>query len=186
MTEYKKIIEDIKPEMDKVINFFSEEIKRVRTDRATPSLVEDIVVNCFDQKMPLKQLAAISCPEKRQILIQPWDKSYTKDILEGVQKSESELSPMVEDGVIRITLPPLTEEYRGNLLKILSGKKEDARIVLKKNREDAWRRIQDKFQEGEVTEDEKFKAKEDLQKLIDDYNEKLEQLAQRKQGEIKS
>ena len=185
MSDYKKIIEEVKPEMQKAVDYFTEDIKRVRTDRATPSLVEDVVVNCFDQKMPLKQLAAISCPEKRQILIQPWDKSYTKDIVAGIQKSETDLSPVVEGNQIRITLPPLTEEYRKELLRILSGKKEEARVVLRKAREEAWKKIQDGCKDGEIMEDDKYKAKDELQKVIDEYNEKLEEVAKNKE-EIKS
>ncbi len=186
MSEYKSIIENIKPEMQKVVDHFSEEVKRVRTDRATPSLVEDIVVNCFDQKLPLKQLAAISCPEKRQILIQPWDKSYMKDIVTGIQKSEAELSPVVEESAIRITLPPLTEEYRKDLLRLLSNKKEEARVTLRKIREESWKEIQNKCKSGEIKEDDKYKAKDDLQEVIDEYNEKLDEIARKKEEEIKS
>ncbi len=185
MSEYKKIIEKIKPEMEKVVNYFSDELKRIRADRATPSLVEDIVVDCFDQRLPLKQLAAISCPEQRQILIQPWEKNYLKDILVALQKSESEFSPMIEGSSIRIILPPLTEEYRKSLLKLLSGKKEEGRVSLKRIREDAWKEIQDKVHAGEVTEDEKFKAKNELQKVIDEYNNKLEEMVSKREEEIK-
>ncbi len=186
MSEYKKIIEFVKPEMDKALVHFSEELKRVRTDRATPSLVENIVVDCFDQRLPLKQLAAISCPEKRQILIQPWDKNYMKDIVTGVQKSEAELNPMVEGDAIRITLPPMTQEYRNNLVKLLSRKKEDARVVLKRIREEAWKEIQNKFNEGEIREDDKFKAKDELQEIIDEYNKKLEEYIEKKEKEVKN
>jgi len=171
--------------MDKVIEYFTGELKKIRADRATPSLVEDIVVDCFDQKLPLKQLAAISCPEQRQILIQPWDKSYTKDIIAALQKAESELSPRVEGDAIRIILPPLTSEYRQGLLKMLSGKKEDARVRLKKIREDAWKEIQDKEHEGEVTEDEKYRAKDELQEIVDEYNKKVEEMIEKREEEVK-
>lgn len=186
MAEYKKIIEKTKPEMEKSVDHLSGELKKVRADRATPSLVEDVIVDCFDQRLPLKQLAAISCPEQRQILVQAWDKSYIKDIVTALQKSESELSPMVEGSSIRIILPSLTDEYRKNLLKILSEKKEDARVSLKRSREDAWREIQEKTHSGEVTEDEKFKAKEELQKIMDDYNKKVEELVEKRENEIKN
>ncbi len=185
MSEYKKIIESVKPEMERSVEHFSEELKRIRADRATPSLVEDIVVDCFDQRLPLKQLAAISCPEQRQILIQPWDKNYIKDIVVALQKSEAELSPAIEGSAIRITLPPLTEEYRKNLLKLLSGKKEDARVSLKRAREEAWKKIQEMTQSGEIGEDDKFRGKDELQRLIDEYNKKLEEMAERREKEIK-
>ena len=185
MSEYKKIIEQVKPEMEKTIKHTGEELKKIRADRATPSLVEDIVVDCFDQRLPLKQMAAISCPEQRQILIQPWEKSYTKDIIISLQKTEAELSPMIDGNSIRITLPPLTEEYRKNLIKILSNKKEEARVSLKRVREEAWKTVQEKTQAGEVTEDEKFRAKEELQKIIDEYNKKVEEMIGKREEEIK-
>ncbi len=185
MSEYNTIIEKTKPEMEKVILHLQDELKRVRADRATPSLVEDVVVDCFNQRLPLKQLAAISCPEQRQILIQPWDKNYTKDILTALQKSESEFSPMIEGSSLRIILPPLTEEYRKSLLKLLSAKKEDARVSLKRVREDIWKEIQEKVQEGELTEDEKFKGKEYLQEIIDNYNKKVEDLVKKREDEIR-
>lgn len=186
MSEYQKIIEKVKPGMEKTINHLSEELKKIRADRATPSLVEDIVVDCFNQRLPLKQLAAISCPEQRQILVQPWDKSYMKDIIVALQKSEAGLSPTIEENAIRIILPPLTEEYRKDLLRILSGKKEDARVSLKRVREDAWKEVQEKEHSGEITEDEKFKAKEELQKIIDDYNKQVEEIITKREKEIKN
>ncbi len=183
--DYKKIIEKTKPEMEKIVNHFSEELKKIRADRATPSLVEDLVVNCFDQKMPLKQLASISCPERRQILIEPWDKNYMKDIITAVQKSEADLGVSVGETSVRVSLPPLTQEYRENLLKLLSEKKEATRVSLRRAREDAWKEVQDKFQEKEIKEDEKFKAKEELQEVIDDYNKKIDELSKNKEEEIR-
>jgi ribosome recycling factor len=183
--EYKKIVEKTKPEMEKVISYFTEEMKRIRADRATPSVVEDIVINCFDQKMPLKQLASISCPEKRQILIEPWDKNYIKDIISAVQKSEADLGVSVGESSIRVSLPPLTQEYRESLLKIVAEKKEGVRVSLRRAREDAWKEIQDKFQEKEIKEDEKFKGKEELQDLIDQYNKKIDEITKKKEEEIK-
>ncbi len=185
MIDYKNIVQKTKPQMDDVINYLTEELKRIRTDRATPSLVEDIIVNCFDQKLPLKQLAAISCPEKRQILIQPWDKNYIKDIIAAIQKAESDLSPVPEEKSIRITLPPLTEEYRESLLKLLSQKREEVRISLKRVREEAWKEIQEGFNDGEITEDEKFKGKDELQEIIDEYNEKVDELIEKRKEELK-
>ncbi len=182
---YKETIDKVKPEMEKKVSHLQDELKKVRADRATPSLVEDIVIDCFNQRLPLKQLAAISCPEQRQILIQPWDRSYTKDIIVALQKAESELSPMVDKESIRITLPPLTEEYRIGLLRLLSGKKEDARVAVKRVREEVWRKIQDDERAGEITEDDKFKAKDELQKIVDEYNKKIDELVAKREVEIK-
>ncbi|RLC34239.1 MAG: ribosome recycling factor [Candidatus Nealsonbacteria bacterium] len=184
--EYKEIIEKIRPELEKVIRFLEGELQKIRTGRASPALVENIIVDCFGQKLPLKQLAAISCPEPKQILIQPWDKSYIEGIEKALQGAGVGASPIVDKEVIRVTLPDLTEEFRKDLLRILSEKSEAAKQTLRRWREEAWREIQDQFKEGNIREDDKFRAKDELQDLIDEYNEKIEALAEKKRKEITS
>ena len=181
---YKEIINKIKPETDKVINFLEREMAKIRTSRANPALVEDVVVECFGQKFPLKQLAAISVPEPREILIQPWDKSYVQGITLALEKTGIGSNPIVDKDVIRINLPLLTEEYRKNLLRALSNKQEEARKTIRRWREEAWREIQDGEKLGKIREDDKFRAKDELQKLIDDYNEKIEKIGESKKKEI--
>lgn len=182
--EYKEIIEKIKPEMEKVINFLERELTKIRTGRASPSLIEDTIVDCFGQKLPLKELAAISSPEPRQIVIQPWDKSYIESIEKALSRSSLGVSPVVDKDLIRISLPPLSDEYRKNLLRILSEKQEEARKTIRRWREEVWDEIQEKFKTGEIREDDKFRAKDELQKLIDEYNEKIEKIGERKKKEI--
>jgi ribosome recycling factor len=182
--EYKEIIDKIRPELDKVIKFLEGELQKIRTGRASPSLVEDIVVDCFGQKLPLKQLAAISCPEPKQILIQPWDKSYIEGIEKAISQSNIGASPVVDKEVIRLTLPTLTEEFRKDLLRVLSEKGELAKQTLRRWREEAWREVQDQFKEGKIREDDKFRAKDELQELIDEYSEKIETLGEKKRKEI--
>jgi ribosome recycling factor len=182
--DYKEIIDKIKPELDKVINFLEGELAKIRTGRATPALVEDVVVECFGQKFPLKQLAAISTPESKQILIQPWDKSYIEGIISALEKTGTGTNPVVDKDVVRINLPPLSKEYRDNLTKIISEKQEEARKTIRHWREKAWEEIQEKTKSGEVREDDKFKGKDELQDLIDEYNKKIEDLGARKKKEI--
>lgn len=183
---HKEIIDKIRPEIDKVIKFLEEEFSKIRTSRATPSLVEDIIVDCFGQKLPLKQLAAISTPEIKQILIQPWDKSYIEGIVKALEKSGIGANPIVDKDTVRIQLPPLTDDYRKSLTRLLSEKQEEARKTLRRWREQAWREIQDGFKEGKVREDDKFRAKDELQKLIDDYSKKIDDLGDKKKQEITS
>ncbi len=184
MSEYKNIIENIKPEMKERVSHLKNELLKIRTDRATPSLVEDIVVDSYNQRLPLKQLAAISCPGQRQILIQPWDKNSVKDIVSAIHKSETDLSPIPEEGAVRISLPSLTEEYRKKLMKTLSEKRENTRIELKRLREKALREIQDKAKSGEIREDDKFKGKDELQTIVDGYNKEVDDMVERKEKEI--
>lgn len=183
---YKEILDKIRPEFDKVINFFEGELAKIRTSRANPSLVEDVVVDCFGQKFPLKQLAAISTPEPKQILIQPWDKSYIEGIVSALSKATIGAAPIVDKDVVRITLPSLTEDYRKDLIRLLSVKQEEARQTLRRWREEAWRQIQDGFKDGKIREDDKFRAKEDLQKMIDDYQKKIDDSGEKKKREIMS
>jgi ribosome recycling factor len=182
--DYKEIINKIKPELDKVVGFFERETAKIRTSRASPSLVEDVIVDCFGQKFPLKQLAAISTPETKQILVQPWDKSYVEGIVSALEKTGIGANPVVDKDVIRINLPTLTEEYRKNLTRVLSEKQEEARKTMRRWREEAWKEIQDGAKEGRVREDDKFRAKDELQKLIDEYNDKIEKIGESKKKEI--
>jgi ribosome recycling factor len=181
---YQEIIGKVKPEMDKVLIFFQGELGKIRTGQASPALVEDVSVNLAGQKMPLKQLAGISTPERRQILIQPWDKSYLGPIEKALQQSSLGTSPIVDGATIRVHLPQLTQEYRQQLGKLLGEKAEDSKKVIRKWREDAWEEVQEKTKKGEIREDDKFRAKEDLQKLIDEYNGKIEKLVEQKKKEI--
>lgn len=181
---YQEIINNIKPELEKVIGFLTNELSKLRTSRATPSLVEDVVVDCFGQKFPLKQLAAISTPEMKQILIQPWDKSYIEGIVKSLEKTGVGANPIVDKDVIRINLPPLNEEYRNKLIRMVSEKEEQVRQTVRKWREEAWDEIQEKTKKGEIREDDKFRAKEELQKLIEDYNKKIEEMGKRKKEEM--
>lgn len=184
MENYKEVVNKIKPEFDKSLMYLEKELGQVRTGRASPALVENVVVNCFNENFPLKQLAAISIPEARQILIQPWDKSYLEGIVSALQKTGVAKNPVVDKEAVRINLPALTEDYRKELLKLISEKQEEARKVMRKNRDDAWSEIQDKARDGIIREDDKFRAKEELQDLIDEYSEKIEEIGERKKKEV--
>ncbi len=181
---HKEILNRIKPEMDKVVNFLDRELAKFRTGRASPSLVEDVVVECFGQKFPLKQLSAISIPETRQILIQPWDKSYIEGIVKALSETGIGANPVVDKEAVRINLPPLSEDYRKSLLHLVSEKQEEARRTVRKWREEAWDEIQERFREGKIREDDKFRAKDELQELVDGYNEKIEKMGEKKGKEI--
>ncbi len=181
---HKEILNRIKPEMDKVVNFLDRELAKFRTGRASPSLVEDVVVECFGQKFPLKQLSAISIPETRQILIQPWDKSYIEGIVKALSETGIGANPVVDKEAVRINLPPLSEDYRKSLLHLVSEKQEEARRTIRKWREEAWDEIQERFREGKIREDDKFRAKDELQELVDGYNEKIEKMGEKKGKEI--
>ncbi|MFH1451396.1 MAG: ribosome recycling factor [bacterium] len=181
---YKEIIAKIKPEIDKTIFHLREELEKIRTSRPSVSLIEDLQVDYYDVKTPLKNLAAISVSGPRTIIIQPWDRSILLSIEKTIIGLSMGINPTVEKDVIRLNFPSLSEEYRKELLKILNTKTEEARLTVRHWREDAWRRIQEEFRQGTIREDDKFKAKDDLQKLVDDYVAKIEEMAERKKQEI--
>ncbi len=183
---YKEIIEKIKPELEKVISFLGKELQKVRTERASPALVEGITVDYFGQTFPLRQLAAISTPSPRELLIQPWDKSYTEEIMKALAKNSMGLTPIVDKDAIRIKLPSLSEEFRKDLVRLLSEKQEQSRRTIRKWRDEAWREIQRECKEGKMSEDDKFKGNDKLQEWIEEFSDKVEEMVKSKKKEIEN
>ncbi|MEK7510539.1 MAG: ribosome-recycling factor [Patescibacteria group bacterium] len=181
---YQEILYHIKPEFEKAVEFFKKEIAKIRTGQASPSLVEDVMVEMYGQKMPIKQLAAISCPERRQILIEPWDKSSLGPMEKALSQSPLGTSPIGEKDAIRIILAPLTQEFREKLLRFLGEKTEETKEVIRKLRDEAWSKMQEEVRTGNMREGDKFKGKEELQKVVDEYNKKIQEALERKTKEI--
>ena len=181
---YKEIITQTKPFLEKAIEYFKSEIAKLRIGRATPAMVEDLEIESYGQVMKLKQLANISTPQPRLITIQPWDKGILDVIEKGIAQSSLGLSPVVDGDLIRVNIPPLNEERRKELIKILHERAEEAKISIRHHREEAWREIQEKEKIGEIREDDKFRGKDELQKIIDDYNKKIEDTLKQKESEI--
>jgi len=181
---YKEIIGKIKPELEKTFHFLEEELQKIKTGRASISLIENIQVDCFGQKCPLKQLSTISLATTRQIIVQPWDRSYIEPIEKSIERAGLGINPVVDKDTIRLSFPQLTEDYRRDLLRVISGKMEDAKKTVRHWREEAWREIQEKFKEKEIREDDKFRGKDELQDLVDEYNKKIEEVADRKKKEV--
>ncbi len=184
MATYKEFIDKAKPDLEKSFKFLEQELAKIRTSRATPSLVEDIEVNAFGQKFPIKQLGAISTPSNNQIVIQPWDASYIEPIEKAISQSGLGMSCVVDKNLLRLNLPMLTEEYRNSLSKILGEKAEQTKQVIRRQREEAWNKIQEAQKAKEITEDDKFKGKDALQKVVDDYSEKIKNLVEKKKQEL--
>lgn len=181
---YKEVINKIKPDLEKTIEYFKNELAKIRTGRASPALVEDVEVDYYGTKLPLKQLASITAPEPREIIIQPWDKGSVMAIKNSILGANLGMAPVVDGEIIRLSIPQLTEETRRELAKILRTKIEEARVSIRRKREETWNEIQDLFQAGEIREDDKFRGKDELQKIIDEYNGKIEEMGKRKEGEI--
>ena len=180
----KDLLNQKKPSFDGVLEFYKNDIAAIRTGRATPSLVEDIVADAYGQKMHIKELATTTSPEPRSLIIQPWDKGVVAAIESAIRKSDLGLNPIVDGQAIRLNIPSLTEERRKEFIKLLKQKTEESRVKIRRIREEIWDKVQVMEKSNEIREDDKFKAKEDLQKLVDEYNQKIEILENMKEQEL--
>jgi len=181
---YSDIIELHKEEMDNAVAHLEKEAKKLRTGRANPALVEELEIDNYGVATPIKQVANISVPEARQLLVQPWDKANLEAVQVAIENADLGAN-ISNDGIaVRLTFPPMTEENRVDLVKILGTKAEEARIGVRTAREEAWKEIQKEEKAGNMSEDEKFAGKDALQEVVDEYNEKIEEIRKKKEEEI--
>lgn len=171
-------------EFARAVEHFKAELKTLRTGRASAQLVEHLEVEYYGTKTPLIQIAQIAVPEPRSITIQPYDKNALKDIEKAIQTSNLGINPINDGTYIRLNIPPMTEERRIELVKVVSQMSEKTRVSIRNIREEIWKEIQKQEKEGKISEDDKIGAKEDLQKMVDKYNEEVKKLAHAKESEI--
>ncbi len=181
---HDEIKKKLRMRMEKSIDSLKDEFKKIRSGRANTSLVEDLVVEYYDSRIPLKQLAGISVPEPRLIVIQPWDKGALPFIEKAFHKSDLMLTPNNDGKVIRISIPPLTEERRKDLVKIAKAKAEEARVAIRNIRRDSNDEVKKAEKEGHVSEDDSKKTLEEIQKITDEFIKKINDLLDAKIAEI--
>ena len=178
------VIEDSKQQFEKTLEFLKESISSLRTGRVSPSLIEKIMIESYGTKSELKNLAALSSPEPRTISIKPWDKGIIKDIEKALNNSDLNISPVVDEDLIRLNFPQLTEETRKELVKVLAKKLEEAKISLRKQRDKIKETILNLEKEKEIGRDEKFTSLKELDDLTREYNEKIKDIGLSKEKEI--
>src|SRR3989344_5507869 len=161
-----QIIIEHKSEFDRAIEHLKTEFASVRSNRATPSLVEELKIEAYGSEMRLKELASLTVPEARTIVVQPWDKTVIKDIERGLTKADLNVGIANDGAVIRLSFPPLTAETRQTLLKVLSQKLEAARVQVRQIREKTRERVIKAEKEKSITEDDRFQAQKDLDELV--------------------
>jgi ribosome recycling factor len=176
----------LKQKIKETEEWLTKEFSGIRTGRATPLLLDGVSVEVYGSHMPIAQLANISIEGARSLRVSPWDKSTIKDVEKALIKADLGVGVAVDDEGIRISFPELTSERRVQLIKIAKERMEDARITLRGEREKVWTDIQAKEKEGEMSEDDKFRAKEEMQKIIDEGNRNLEAHFEKKEKEIAS
>lgn len=181
---HEEIKKDVQTRMHKSIDNLKEEFKRIRSGRANAGLVEGLMVDYYGNKTPLKQLASISVPEPRLIVIQPWDKGSLSEIEKAFHKSDLMLTPNNDGKVIRINIPALTEERRKELVKVARGKAEEARIAIRNIRRDGNDEVKLAEKEGHVSEDASKKAMDDIQGITDDFIDQVGTILELKEAEI--
>ena len=179
-----EIFEDLKERMGKSIESLKREYSRLRTGRASISLLDGIRVSYYDTLTPLNQMASLAIPEPRLIVIQPWDKTAIGDIEKAILKSELGLTPMNDGKVIRISIPPLTEERRKELVKVARKMSEDNKVAIRNIRRDANDMLKDLKTEKEITEDDLYRSQDEVQKITDDFISQVDELCAAKEKEI--
>ena len=180
----ENIITKLKEDLEKNDDYFRDEIVSLNVGKATPSVLENIMVDYYGTPTPLKQVATISAPDARNILIQPWDKGQLKEIEKAINTAQLGFNPMNDGVTIRITIPQPTEERRKDLAKHLHSLLEKAKVSLRNIREEAMREIKKMEQDKEMGEDERFTKQDEIQKIVDEYGEKLEEETEKKEKEI--
>jgi ribosome recycling factor len=178
------ISKQVEQKMMAALDHLHEQFKFLRTSRASTSLVESLMVDYYGTKTPLRQMAQITVAAPNEIVIQPWDKNSLGDVESAIRNSDLNLNPINDGKVIRLTLPPLTEERRKELTKIVSTYGEEAKISVRNARGETWDLIQEKVRNKELTEDDKFDLKEELQKLAEKYDKQIDGLVSKKEAEI--
>jgi ribosome recycling factor len=179
-----ELIKNLPPKLDKSIEFLETELATIHTGRATVSLVDEIMVPAYGGSQPLKAVANITIPEARQILIQPWDRGIVGTIENAIRDSELGFNPVNTGDVIRINIPELTEERRREFVKIAKEKAEEARIGIRNSRAEVWNEIKKAKTDGQISEDDMYHGESELQKLVDTYNKKIEDIFSAKEKEL--
>lgn len=160
------------------------EFGSIRTGRATPALLDGVMVESYGAKMPLRQVGSIGVEDVRSLRVTLWDKEQVKAVEQAIQLANLGVSVSVDGPSIRVTFPELTADKRKLLIKLANEKAEEARISVRKEREKAWNDIQAQERDGTISEDEKFRLKDELQKLVDQTNEHIKASFERKEAEI--
>lgn len=180
----KDAYKEARTRMDGAVQALEDDLAGIRTGRAHPALVEKLPVEYYGVLTPLVQLATISVPEPRSLLIRPFDASSLRSIERSILTSDLGLTPNNDGKVIRLNLPPLTEERRRDLVKIVKNRVEEARVAVRNVRRDSIRDLREFEQEKLISEDELKRGEDELQKITDEYIEKINEIGDRKEKEI--
>ena len=179
-----EILSEMRQKMEKTSDSLDQEFKRMRTGRASISLLEGIKAECYGTQMRLNQISSISIPESRLITIHPWDQSIIGNIEKSILKSDLGLTPMNDGKIIRISIPPLTEERRIELAKMAKKMAEESKVSIRNQRREANDLLKELKKESEISEDEMYNYQDKVQKITDEFIEKIDAIRKEKEQEI--
>jgi len=177
-------IREARAQMEKALEALRREFASVRTSKATPALLDTVRVEAYGTKLPIQQVATVSAPEPRLLVVQPWDKSLLPAIEKAIRAAELGFNPVSDGHVLRVPIPPLTEERRRELVRLLHKLAEEARIAVRHARQEANKEIKRRQQAHEVGEDEARRMLDEVQKLTDEFIEKVDALLEAKEREV--
>ncbi len=180
----EEILSECRDNMGKTIESLKKDFARIRTGRASTALLDGIKVNCYETQMPLDQVASLSVPESRLITVKPWDPSIISEIEKAILKSELGLTPINDGKIIRIPIPPLSETRRKELAKLAKKMAEEGKIAVRNHRREANEMLKELKNEKEISEDDLYRAQDEVQEVTDDFIKKIDELTAEKEREI--
>jgi len=179
-----EIIKEVKPKMMTAIDKLETDLSRIRTGRANPSILDGVMVSCYGTDTPIRELASITVPEANQIVVKPWDRGVLNNIETAIKNSGVGINP-INDGVqVRLILPAMTEERRKEIATQVKKNGEEAKVVLRNIRKESWEKVQTAEKNKQATEDDRYRAEEELNKIIDEMNKEVERVVLAKETEI--
>ena len=178
------VLDDVNHRMDRTIEAFKRELTQLRTGRATPALIEDLSVDYYGSATPLKQIASISAPDARAIMVQPWDRGALREIERSLQRSEMGFNPSNDGNVITVPIPPLTNERRQEMVKLLRKKAEDGKVSVRNVRRDGLETLRKLERDKSISQDQNRRAQDQLQKVTDGHTKLIDETASAKEAEI--
>ena len=179
-----QVIQQTKAEMDGSLDSLAKDFSKVRTGRASISLLDSVRVDYYGTPTPLNQLATLAIPEPRMITIQPWDAQISKEIEKAILKADLGLTPSSDGKLVRVSIPPLTEERRKDLVKVVKKMSEAAKVSIRNHRRKVNEDLKTMKNDKHISEDQMFKSQEDVQKITDDYITKVDEMSRAKETEI--
>jgi len=180
----KRIYQETEQKMDKAIEAISRELANIRTGKATTAMLDGIKVDYYGTPTPLKQVASVSAPDPKLLVVQPWEKTVVQDIVKAIQKADLGLNPLIEGNLIRLPIPALNEERRRDMVKLVKKFGEDGKVAIRNIRRDAIERLKKAEKDSQITEDELHNGQKKVQDLTDGHATRIDKMMEAKEAEV--